>query len=195
MIAVTNPINEPTTFDANCRQRGAVWLAANPGSESFPSYWREFQPDLALGFGQRCGWWAMRIADGAVDHFHSKTGHRHSAYEWSNYRYIAPSVNSSKRVVDDLVLDPFEVQPGWFEVQLPGMQLVRTAALPPQLRDKADFTLQRLHLGNGPKVRRIRRLYYEDYKSGRLTFAGLSDFAPLLADAVQRWQATGQQLP
>lgn len=137
----------------------------------------------------------MRIADGVVDHFLSKENHRRLAYSWKNYRYIAGTVNSSKKKLDDQVLDPFEVQPGWFEILLPSMQLVRTAAVPVPLQAKADTTLTKLKLGNGLKVRRNRKRWYEDYRDKGLPMNLLEEYAPLVADAVQRWIATGQPLP
>ena len=136
MIPVANPIAEPAAFDVGCHQPGDAWLASHPAKtkgERFPSYWLPFQPDLADGFSNRCGWWAMRIEDGHVDHYLSKDNHRHLAYTWNNYRYIAGSVNSSKKNHDDAVLDPFEAGQGWFEVILPSMQLIRTAQIPTQL--------------------------------------------------------------
>lgn len=137
----------------------------------------------------------MRITDGAVHHYQRKKNHRNLAYEWTNYRYIAGSVNSSKRNHDDAVLDPFEVQAGWFEVILPSMQLITTAQVPAQLQAKADFTNKKLKLANGYKIRKLRRRYYEDFKANKLTQVGLADYAPLVAEAVQRWLQTGQSLP
>lgn len=138
----------------------------------------------------------MRIADGAVDHYFSKNFHRNRAYDWNNYRYISTSVNSSKHNKDDKVLDPFEIQPGWFEVQLPSMLLRRTAAVPAALQAKADFTIKELRLVSGHKVRRNRRGWYEDYKKGLITDAGLAAYAPLVAEAVKQWINTkGLPLP
>jgi len=195
MIPVANPIPKPALFDENCRRPGLQWLRINRTSKKFPSHWREFQPDLAEGFHNRCGWWAMRIADGAVDHYLSKENHRRLAYSWNNYRYIAGTVNSSKKKRDDTMLDPFEVQPGWFEVQLPSMQLIRTDQVPQDLRAKADFTLTKLHLRNGIKVRRNRKRWYDDYKANKVTRDGLRDYAPLIAAAVERLEANHQPLP
>lgn len=189
-------IRKPGKFKDDCETPGNNWLAANPASKEFPDHWRKFQPQLAEGFHDRCGWWAMRIADGAVDHYLSKKNHRHLAYDWSNYRYVSTSVNSSKRNLDDQVLDPFEIQPGWFEVQLPSMLLRRTDSVPPALRAKADFTLKTLRLVNGFKVRRNRRRWYEDHKDRGLPLANLADYAPLVADAVTQWINTnGLPLP
>jgi hypothetical protein len=194
MIPVS-PSREPGDFDRDCRAPGNLWLAANPGVRNLPAFWTRFQPRLESGFSRRCGWWAVRIVDGAVDHFLSKKNHRHLAYERSNYRYIAASVNSSKRDHDAAVLDPFEVRAGWFEVILPSMQLVRTALVPARLKVKADFSIQQLKLTNGHKIRAIRKRYYEDCKTGKLTETGLADYAPLVAAAVRRWRRTEKSLP
>jgi hypothetical protein len=199
VIPVPNPIPEPASFDRDCRRPGNQWLAAHPNadSKSCPSHWTRFEADLETAFVCRCGWWAMRIECGTVDHFFSKNkpANRRLVYEWSNYRSAAPTLNSSKKELDDQVLDPFEIQPGWFEVLLPSMQLVRTALVPAHLQAKADFTLRRLRLDNGPKVRRNRQRYYEDYKNHGLPPALLRDYAPLVAEAVARWEASGHPLP
>lgn len=194
MIPVANPIPEPPSFDAGCRQPGKTWLQKNPTSQNFPTHWRTFLDDLAAGFHERCGWWAMRIGDGAVDHYLSKLHHRHLAYEWSNYRYIAPTANSGKKNWDAAILDPFHIQPGWFEVQLPSMLLVPTPALPQNLAQMAAFTIEKLHL-NGSKIRRNRIRWYQDYKDKGLPLENLADFAPLIASAVQELQKQGRPLP
>jgi len=194
MTPVVHPVRKPRNFTRDCEIPGNAWLAANPVSKRFPTLWQKYQPQLAAGFHDRCGWWAMRIADGAVDHYLSKKNHRDRTYDWSNYRYISPSVNSSKRNQDDNVLDPFEIQPGWFEVHLPSMLLRRTALVPLALQAKADFTLEKLRLVSGKKVRRDRRNWYKDYKDG-LSMPFLKKYAPLVAEAVAKWEATGVPLP
>jgi hypothetical protein len=199
MIPVVNPIPEPPDFEVECRQKGNQWLADHPNakSKSFPAHWTKFEAELEAGFHRRCGWWAMRIDSGTVDHYMSKErpASRHLVYEWSNYRHAAGTLNSSKKQVDDKVLDPFDVQAGWFEVLLPSMLLVRTNNVPQQLRDKADYTLTRLKLASGTKVRRNRKRWYEDYKANKITRDGLRDYAPLIAAAVERLEANHQPLP
>lgn len=201
MIPVPNPIAEPQDFDDQCRRPGLQWLRKNPASQKFPAYWTQFQPMLAEAFKDRCGWWAMRIEDGDVDHYLSKKNHRRRAYQWKNYRYIAGTVNSSKRNLDDAILDPFEICTGWFEVELPSMQLRTTASLPPGLQTKAAFTLRKLQLVNGLKVRRNRKRWYDDYKkhledpSKGISLGALEEYAPLVAQAVKKLQSSGRPLP
>lgn len=198
MIPIPNPITEPTDFDSDCRQKGNNWLTANPTkTKGFPGYWTRFEAELEAGFHTRCGWWAMRIDSGTVDHFLSKAkpANRHLIYEWSNYRHAAGTVNSSKKNHDDAVLDPFEVEDDWFEVDLPSMQLICTSKIPVSKQNKANFTLEKLKLAKGVKVRRNRKRWYDDYKTGKLTMAGLEDIAPLIAKAVKRLESIGQRLP
>jgi len=190
MIPVTNPIPKPEGFIIDCEIPGIAWEAAHPDSHDFPALWCKYQPQLAEGFHDRCGWWAMRIADGAVDHYLSKKFHRDRAYDWDNYRYISTSVNSSKRNHDASILDPFEIQPGWFEVHLPSMLLLRTSIVPREFQAKADFTIEELRLVRGNKVRRNRLGWYESYKNSHITDLGLAAYAPLVAEAVVKWRAT-----
>ena len=196
MIPVASPIPTPPNFTQNCATPGQKWVMAYPQSNRFPSHWIEFQSELADGFHDRCGWWAMYITDGQVDHYLSKKNYRNLAYDWDNYRYIAPVVNCYKGTHDDKVLDPFVVQPGWFEVLLPSMILIRTDKVPPALQPKADWTLKILKLDNGDKVRRNRRAWYENYKNGKITDSGLALYAPLVAESVTQWKNTkGSPLP
>lgn len=200
MIPVHRP-RKPWKFNRDCRLPGNTWLAANPNAKpkSFPSLWLKFEAELETAFACRCGWWAMRIQSGTVDHYLSKNkpANRHLVYEWTNYRHAAPTLNSSKKELDDQVLDPFDVQAGWFEVLLPSMQLIRTAAVPAHLQAKADFTIRRLKLIDGPKVRRNRQRWYEDHKLRGLPSNLLRDYAPLVALAVEKWQTDypGTPLP
>lgn len=128
----------------------------------------------------------MLNLNGTVDHYLSCKNYPHLAYEWSNYRYVAGWVNSSKQNADDTVLDPFEVQDDWFEVQLPSLLLTTTEHIPEEYREKAEFTLQRLQLVNGKSVMRQREAWYRLYCEGKLTLSGLEEVAPLLARAIWR---------
>jgi len=201
MIPIANPIPEPEAFHTDCRLPGSSWFVARrltgagPKTSEFPNLWAQYEGDLAHAFDGRCGWWAMWIADGEVEHFLSKKNRPDLAYEWSNYRYIAGSVNGSKGNHDDKVLDPFEVQDGWFEVILPSMQLIRTHQVPASLVTKAEFTLKQLRLRSGTKVVRSRKRWYDQFKDGTVTLQGLQSNAPLVAKAVKKLQDSGESLP
>ena len=200
MIRVAPP-PEPPTFDAQCRNLGNTWLATH-ATGRLRDFWTPFQPDLATGFTNRCGYKALWDLAGTVDHYLSCNNHRTESYQWANYRYASGSINSSKGTHDAAILDPFQVQDDWFVVDLLTMQLLPTAAIPPHERARADFTLLQLKLRHGTKVKRQRRVWYEMFKQGvfgaaSAAIANLRVFAPQIAAAVENWQAAnpGQPLP
>ncbi|MFM9157494.1 MAG: hypothetical protein ACKOPK_06140, partial [Dolichospermum sp.] len=117
---------------------------------------------------------------GNVEHFLSFKNYPDLAYEWSNYRFASGWINSSKGTLDNQILDPFEVEDDWFEILLPSLQLVITDAVPEEKRQKAEFTLQRLHLQDDERVLRQRREWYKLYIDGDLTLTGLEKKAPLI---------------
>lgn len=181
-------VPEPPTFDQKARKPGRQWLQDHPDARRPRDYWTPFKPDLADGFHDLCGYSAMWIPNGTVDHYLSFRAERRLAYEWDNYRYAAGWVNSSKQNADDLVLDPYEVQDGWFEVLLPSLQLTVTDATPPELRARAEFTVERLHLREDERILRQRREWYRMYQEGELSLRALRRKAPLIARAVERHQ-------
>ena len=192
MIPV-QPRPEPEGFDARVREPGLAWLDAvreRVHAITEPrAYWREW-PEcsraLRAAFGRRCAFAAMRISEGHVDHMRSwrwcrDAGQPELTYEWSNLRYVMPAVNSRKG--DRVVLDPFEVQPGWFVVALPSLLLRTTDAIPAERRELADRTIRRLGLNRDP-VLGLRTEYMFDYRAGEFSLEHLRRCAPLLAEAI-----------
>lgn len=196
MIPVPNPIPEPPSFDRECRQKGRQWLTGLTDLPDRPKdFWSPFRPDLRRGFGRRCGYYAMYLHDGQVDHSTSwKTsvtrGTPELAYEWDNFRFIDGALNSRKGTQDEQLLDPFEVQAGWFEIDLPTLFL-RAVGVPPERQDAAQRTLNRLELDQGPRALELRWEWYDQHQRG-LPFEQLQEFAPLVADAIQRWRTSNR---
>jgi len=93
--------------------------------------------------------------------------------------------------LDDQLLDPFEVQDDWFEVDIPSFVLRITDRIPRHLQAKAEFTVDRLDLQQGRKAVTLRWEWYEQYRLGELTMAGLHRNAPLVARAIENWQRNG----
>lgn len=180
-------IEEPTDFDARARQPGRRWLEQHPNAKRPRDYWGSFKGPLAIGFRHLCAYSAMFEPVGTVDHFVSWDEDRSMAYEWSNYRYASGWINSSKQNVKaDQLLDPFEVEEGWFRILLPSLQLVVDEAnIPPELVDRAKFVLDRLHLRDDERALRQRREWYRMYQEGELTLKGLRRKAPLIARAIE----------
>lgn len=209
MIRV-HPPDEPTGYDEHVRNKGRVWLEdAREGPtrrrkdrpESYWTQWDECPCKLAEGFLHRCGYTASYtpMHAGHVDHFISwaecKRSDRHAlVYEWSNLRWLDGRVNQRKSKLDrrpgpEPLLDPFEVQDDWFELDLGRDILVMTDRVPPDQRARAHHTLSELDLYDGRIVREQRRDALEDYRNG-LSLARLEDKNPLVARAIRRLEAS-----
>lgn len=184
------PRPKPDNFEERVEKRGAAWLAANPTGRPTP-YWLEVRSKLADAFGSLCAYSAMFEPVGTVDHFVSVDEDRGKSYDWSNYRFAAAWINSSKQDLRSTdIIDPFLVTNEWFEVQLPSMQLILTDSVPPAERQRAQFVLDRLHLGHDERVIRQRREWYRMYQEGELNLEGLTKKAPLIAAAIQKQEST-----
>ena len=181
------PVSEPPVFHERVRVPGIAWLAAHPDANRPKDYWTPFKGELARGFGDLCAYSVVFEPVGTVDHFTSWHEDRSKAYEWDNYRYCAGWVNASKgKTPAARLLDPFEVEDGWFEILLPSLQLRVSDAVPDAFRDRAEYVLNRLHLRDDERILRQRREWYRMYQSGELSLYGLRKKAPLVAAAIAR---------
>jgi hypothetical protein len=186
-----SPPQKPPDFDDKVRKPGNAWLAAHPTGRPSP-YWSKCKSALADGFRDLCAYSAMYESVGTVDHFHPVDTHRHLAYEWSNYRFASGWINSSK--LAKVVLDPFEVEDGWFEILLPSLQLVISDDIPPEKRQLAEYTLgdKGLHLRDDERVIRQRQKWYNLYLNEGLPIEILEQMAPLIARAIRKQQSRDQ---
>ncbi len=187
MIRFEPPV-EPPRFEQQVRVPGTRWLTNNPNATTRPpNHWNRCKSDLADGFKNLCAYSAMYEPVGTVDHFVSWDEDRSLAYEWSNYRYASGWINSSKKSLKaEEILDPFEVEDGWFEIILPSLQLVVSVSVSAYIKARAEFVLSRLHLRDDERVLRQRREWYRMYQEGGLTLKELWLKAPLIAAAIAR---------
>lgn len=194
MIPVKRPPHAPDGFDENVRNPGLAWLerTRERGHRGKPpSYWTWCEPHLCETFQRRCGWSAIFVTSGQVEHFVSQSccledgGDPALIYDWDNYRYIMPELNSSKKRVDGL-LDPYEVGAGWFRLILPSLRVELTNEVPPAVRDRARDTLRRLKLAEHAKIRRVRETWLDVYQRGEVSSSALHRFDPMLAEAILR---------
>jgi len=184
-------VEEPASFDQEIRIPGRNWLREHPNTKRPRDLWPPFRSSLASGFRDLCGYSAMWIPEGTVDHYISCAEDRNKAYEWDNYRYAAHWINSSKSGGHNesfRVLDPYEVGDGWFEIILPSLQLVVSEMLPRDMKKRAEYTLSKLHLRDDERVIRQRREWYRMYCDGEITLAVLEKKAPLIARAIKKEQ-------
>jgi hypothetical protein len=202
---VPKPMSEElrAKYEARVRGPGSRWLTQNPPvlpkpgepppkPKRPPSYWLEVRDELADAFHERCAYTAMWLSHpGEVDHFVSIDEDRAKLYEWENFRYCAGWLNSSKKNIRSTqILDPLAIEDDWFELMLPSLELRVTERCPEDLRDRAEFMLDRLKLRNGLQVRRFRQAMLTLYeRNGPKVLADLDELAPLLARAIRKQMA------
>lgn len=178
-------VSKPSGFDRDCLRPGNRWLAANPGRRP-RAFWAPFTAALAEGFEQRCGYAAVLIQNGTIDHFLSWKNQPELTYEWSNYRYADHRLNAKKQNIDDAIVDPYEVGDDWFEILLPSLQMRVTDRVPAKMRKRAELTLRRLGLDHDERIVAYRAAWWRMFHSRELSLEGLHKVAPLLARAIER---------
>ena len=164
---------EPSYFDDKVRQRGLAWLTRQHIAFNRPCaigtvlepYWRVALGDLYDLYGGYCAYVAVRFeivtATPTVDHFVPKSQLPANAYEWSNYRLACARMNARKNVFDD-VLDPFEIEDGWFQLDSFSGSIHPNQALDPITIGQILGTIKRLNL-NDPNCCALRRRIVVNY--------------------------------
>ncbi len=195
MIHVTAQ-HEPDSFDAKVRQKGRAWLQkkAIPLDQPLPPktrlepYWRQCLDELHTSYDGCCAYLAMylvRATGGvSVDHYISKSHRPDMAYEWSNYRLASLRMNSRKRDYDD-VLDPFEVDTGWFRLELVTGRVYPNPQLPVAQKREIQTTIDRLGLDDD-RNREERASHYQEYGKGQYTVDHLKKHSPFAWSEAER---------
>lgn len=195
MIRVA-PAPEPAQFDERVRQPGLALiaqLAAEAGSEDavpprqFRPYWRRALCDLLASYNRTCAYLSLHIplATGtpSVDHMVAKSTAWDQVYEWSNYRLACLLMNARKGVAD--VLDPFEIEDGWFALELVAFQVVPGQGVPADVRTRVVDTIDTLHLSDSVCCE-ARAAYAQDYWDGHIPLSYLRRRAPFVAKELER---------
>jgi len=144
--------------------------------------------DLYERYGGICAYSAHWIPPdcGAmtVDHFVPKSAAPHLAYEWDNYRLCTLEMNRNKGTKEG-ILDPFVIQPGWFKMDFPSLQVTAESSLPSATARAVTKTIKSFKLNDETCVK-ARYAYLQDYMGNHRDFYSLSHDAPFLAFELQR---------
>ena len=192
------PAPEPDAFDQDVRQPGlrALERLARDYSRSkeaippskFPPYWRKSLGDLLASYHRICSYLCLYIPRGtgarSVDHMVPKSTAWYRAYEWDNYRLACSLMNSRKRDAV-YVLDPFEVEDGWFVLELVAFQVLPADGLADPTATAVEDTIKRLRLNDG-ECCAAREKYAVDYWSEHVTFDYVRRHAPFVANELRR---------
>jgi len=181
---------EPNTFDGDVRQPGVAFLktSPNPTRKQFRKhgYWTKCLPDLRRAYGGVCAYSSMWIPfGGSVDHFEPKSVKPLLAYEWSNYRLASERLNHYK-ADSTSVVDPFEVQSGWFELDFATFFVLPGPQLPVDVTARIEETIRTLRLNSDDSLVRGRFDITKDYADGHVTLGYLQSRYPLISSELIR---------
>jgi hypothetical protein len=211
---------EPPDFDARVRQPGRSAIAELTGGppalkrpgprrkkiadrpedippEKLPPFWTECLSALHEAYRGICAYVCIYIervtGAGTVDHLVAKSRDVHRAYEWDNYRLACSLMNARKAAIPD-VLDPFEVEDGWFQLDLISFQIRPNPVLDEPLKARIQGTIDRLGLADR-ECRQLRETYFTEYDKGHIDFDYLHRRAPFVALEIQRQGKLRGQAP
>ncbi len=201
------PAPAPESFDAKVKEPGLRALAEMVGEtppfprvkgrpfqkiaerreqippSKLPTYWTSVLDELMDAYARICAYACFRIhpVTGArsVDHMAAKSRAWDQVYQWHNYRLACSRLNARKLDFGD-VLDPFEVQDRWFELEFNGFQLRAAEDLDQETTEKVDSTIDRLGL-NDHWFRYSRERDWDNYSKGHISLEILEEESPLVA--------------
>lgn len=181
---------EPASFDEEVRQKGLAWLRKKkisldqplPPKTTIEPYWRHCLDDMHASYDGCCAYLAVffeRVTGGgSVDHFIAKSRRADLTYEWCNYRLACSRMNSRKKAYDD-VLDPFEVEDGWFHLEPVSGRIFPNPQLPHDQQQVIRATIDRLGLDDAGN-REMRARHYQEYREGFYTADFLKKRSPFV---------------
>jgi hypothetical protein len=154
-----------------------------------PPLWRgECLRQLWEAYDGICAYLCIFIPRGSgarsVDHFVPQSRRPDLLYEWSNYRLACSLMNSRKKQFED-VLDPFEVEDGWFVLDLSFLQVLPNPDLDEATRRRVQATIDRLDL-NDNECLQAREKDYDAYLKRELPYDLLERWSPFVAREMRR---------
>lgn len=184
---------EPRDFDINVRQKGRKHFATHPYPRTSKEwegkdYWVNALDDLYDSYSGICSycaeWIPKTTGDPTVDHFIPKSIDPNLAYEWSNFRLACLRFNRAKKTYTD-ILDPFEIEPEWFILHFPSLQVLANRQLPDEIIQKIETTIMRLKLRDDRSID-SRKRWVIDFCKSDITFSFLKRHAPFIAFEIER---------
>ena len=188
MIPV-NPRPEPNWFDTKVRKRGKEFLNRQTGAvkaSDFPQYWRHARKELHRLYEGVCAYTCFYVLQpGTVDHFFPKSKFPRLAYEWTNYRLASQRANQRKGEHED-ILDPFAVRDRWFRIDFPSCLVKKGDALPSNLAQQADITIDILKLNKDDALVQERCDLIMNYRDHNVSLQYLRERYPFIAMEIER---------
>jgi len=184
--AIAEMVGETPPRQAGRRHKKIADRRQDIPPDKFPPYWTESLDDLMSLYNRVCAYSCFRIhpvtGSRSVDHFAAKSRRWDRVYEWNNYRLACSLLNARKNEFDD-VLDPIQVDDGWFQLELVGFQIVPNPQLHTITREVIQKTTDRLGLD---EFREARAEDAERYWGREISLFILTEESPFVAKELRR---------
>lgn len=196
LSAIAELVGEPPTVARSGPRRAQAIVNGSPVTRRqdippsiFPAFWQgEWVQALLVAYRRICAYVCVYIEPvtgaASVDHMMPKSVDWNRVYEWNNYRLACSIMNARKNDARD-VLDPFEVENGWFQLEFVGFQVVPNPDLGAELVTRVQDTISRLAL-NDEECRALRGQYAADYWDDLIRLTYLERRAPFVAMEMRR---------
>nr|VFK26937.1 MAG: hypothetical protein BECKMB1821G_GA0114241_102417 [Candidatus Kentron sp. MB]VFK31189.1 MAG: hypothetical protein BECKMB1821I_GA0114274_102116 [Candidatus Kentron sp. MB]VFK75383.1 MAG: hypothetical protein BECKMB1821H_GA0114242_102117 [Candidatus Kentron sp. MB] len=190
---------EPENFDVLVRQPGRRYLEtvrkrnATPKFKGRNKHWKKASGALRKAYKRICAYTCVYLPQspnsesdsGSADHFLPKSLYPELAYEWNNFRLAQSKVNSHKGDSTD-VLDPFQVEAGWFVLDFPSCLVKAGLQLPQPMMDRINRTIDILKLNDDDTFVDRRYEIMSAYSDGEIALSSLEKRYPFLAVEIVR---------
>jgi hypothetical protein len=189
MIRVAPYEMEPHNFNNRVRIPGLAFLGEmqalgfGPLPARFPwrKYWKRTYRQLYDAYGGVCAYLGIKFdrrSNLCTDHFLPRAFYPWEAYEWNNFRLADTNVNGAKGNHMD-ILDPFEIQDGWFQINFLDGSIHPANDLDDETFEKVQTTINHLHLDH-EDFREMRLNRFNDCIEGLIKLEWLAEWAPFV---------------
>lgn len=196
---------EPSDFGAKVRTPGLEFLRSlteAPTRRHWRGhrYWSRALEDLCTAYGNICAYSAHRIfretsrrnrrgsgrdiSRATVDHFVPRHKDHLLAYEWDNLRLCSDKMNGNKDA--SVVLDPFQIEYGWFVLNFSTFNIEAGGDLPPGIEVAVKDTIRVLKLNEDNDVVDHRVQVIETYSEGDIPFDHVNKRYPFIGHELER---------
>jgi len=183
---------ELSLFDEKVRKPGEAFLkeVPKPIDKQWAShrYWSRISLAFYKCYGGICAytglWFSLSNTDASIDHFLPKNHYPSLAYEWNNYRLTTIKTNRNKGT--ETIIDPFEIEDGWFVLEIPTCLIKPSLTLPKSKRQLIEHTIKVLKLNSDDNMVQERLSIIEYYIQGNIDFDFLERRYPFIAKELIR---------
>jgi hypothetical protein len=123
--------------------------------------------------------------ESSVDHFLPKSTYPLVAYDWGNFRLAHSKINSYKGNTVG-ILDPFNIQPGWFILDFANSYVKPNPNESQAVRDRVTRTINVLRLNSDDTLVQFRFSLVRNYSKNLITLDFLDLHYPFISAELKR---------